>query len=120
MKKLDGVAADHLIFFRFRHAGKVSLYHTHGFGPVGLLMRKIRAPDQAINIDLVAQLDPDPIKLESPKTMLTDVLARRTVQRLETQQALGPANVAIITHVGRLQKKGNPPDLVFGEENLQL
>src|SRR5262245_4246101 len=83
MKKLDGVAADHLIFFRFRHAGEVSLYHTHRFGPVGLLVWKIRAPDQSIDIDLVAQLDPDPIELESPKTMLTDVLARRTLQRLE-------------------------------------
>src|SRR5262245_19540482 len=84
MKKLDGVTADHLVFFRFRHAGEVSFNNIHGVGPVGFLMRKVRAPDQAIDIDLVAQLDPDPIELKSPKAMLADVLARPTVQRLET------------------------------------
>src|SRR5262245_2011003 len=84
MKKLDGVAADHLVFFRFRHADKVSFNNIHGVGPVGFLMRKVRAPDQAIHIDLVTQLDPDPIELESPKAMFADVLARQTVQRFET------------------------------------
>src|SRR5262245_26831527 len=83
MKKLDGIAADHLVFFRFRHAGEISLYHTHGFGPVGLLMWKIRAPDKPIDVDFVAQLDPDSIELEPPETMFTDVFARRTLQRLE-------------------------------------
>src|SRR5262244_4286484 len=120
MKKLDGVATDHLVFFRFRHADKVSFNNIHGVGPVGFLMRKVRAPDQAIDIDLVAQLDPDPVELKSPKAMLTDIFARQTGQRLETEQALGPANVAIITDVGPLQEKGNPPNLVFGEEDSQV
>src|SRR4030095_4417096 len=119
-KKLHSVAADHLIFFRFWHAGEVSLYHPHGCGPAGFLVGKIRAPDETIDIDLVAQLNADSIELKSPQTMLADVLARQTAQRFETEQALRPSDVPVIAHVRRLQEKGNPADLIFGEEDPQV
>ena len=76
MKKLDGVAADHFVFFRIGHAGEVSLDNAHGFGPVGFLMRKIGAPDQPIDVDFVAQLNPDAIELKTPQAVLANVLAR--------------------------------------------
>src|SRR5512132_2428321 len=82
-------------------------------------MRKIRAPDETIDVDLVAQLNTDPIELKAPQAMLANVLARQTAQRFEAEQALGPSDVTVIAHVGRLQKKGDPPDLIFGKEDAQ-
>src|SRR5262245_32943131 len=120
MKELHSIAADHLIFFQFRHTGEVSFNNVHGFGPVGFLMRKIRAPDETIDIDLVAQLNADSIELKSPQAMRADVLARQTAQRFETEQALRPSDVAVIAHVRRLQEKGNPADLILGEEDPQV
>ena len=75
MKEFHGVAADHFMFLCRWHAGKISFNNAHGFGPVRFLVGKIRAPDKTIDVDLVAQLDANPVELKPPKAMLADVLS---------------------------------------------
>src|SRR5712692_8148598 len=99
MKKLYGVTAHHLVLFLLRHAGEISFDHIHGLGPVRLLVRKIGAPDKTIDINLVAQLDANPIELKTPQTVLADVFARGPRQRPEAQKSLRPTIMAIITHI---------------------
>ena len=53
MEELDGVTANHFVFFIFRHAFEVSFDDAHGIGPVGFLMRKVGSPDQMIEVDPV-------------------------------------------------------------------
>src|SRR4029077_4032002 len=119
MKEFYGVAADHFVFLYRWHAGEVSFNNPHGFGPVRFLVGEIRAPDKTIDIDLVAQLDANPIELKPPKAMLADVLARQGTERFEAEQALGPPDMAIVAHVRCLEEKGNPADLVLGKEDPQ-
>src|SRR5215510_7598994 len=82
-------------------------------------MRKVRTPDQVVDVDFVPQLDSDPIKLESPQAMRSNVLARRTRERLEAEKPLRPTIVAVVADIGRLQEKRNPPDLVLCKEDAQ-
>jgi hypothetical protein len=119
VKKFRRVAADHFVFFFFRHAGKVFLDDLQRLGPVGFLVRKIRAPHQSIDVDLVAQLDADPVELKPPVALFADVFARRTAERFEAEQTLRPTMMAVVAHVGGLQEKGNPADLVLCEENAE-
>ena len=76
-EKLHGVAADHFMFVRFRHPGKVFVDDLERVGPVGFLVRKVGAPQQLVNADFMAQLDADAVELKPPETMLADVFARR-------------------------------------------
>src|SRR5215510_1434698 len=82
-------------------------------------MRKVRTPDQVVDVDLVAQLDSDAIKLETPQTMRANVLARQTRERLEAEKPLRPAIVAVVADIGRLQEKRNPADLVLCKKDTQ-
>src|SRR6266508_3941096 len=115
MEKLDGVAAHHSAFFVFGYAGEILVDDFQRLGPVGLLMGKVGAPHQPVDVDLVAQLDTDPVKLKAPQAVLANVFTGQMAERLEAEQALGPAMVAVVANVGALQKEWNPADLILGE-----
>src|SRR6185295_9970312 len=114
-----GVAANHLVLFWVRHAGEIFVDDLQRVGPVGLLMGKIGTPHQAIDVDFVAQLDADAVELKPPIKIFANVFTRRTLQRFQPEQAIGPTMMAIIAHIGALQKKWNPTDLIFGKEDTQ-
>src|SRR2546428_2994993 len=96
-EEIDRVAAHHLVLLVRRHAGEIFFNNAYGIRPVGFLVRKIGAPDEAIHVHFVAQLDPDPIELKAPEAMLADVFAWRAAQRLKSQKALGPPVMAGLT-----------------------
>ena len=120
MEKVDCVAANHFMFFRVRHAGEVLVDDAQRLGPVRLLMWKIGAPHEAIDIDLVAQLDADAIELKAPVEIFANEFTGRTAERLQPEQTMSPVMMAVITDIGALQEEWNPADLVFREEDTEL
>ena len=83
-------------------------------------MWKVGTPHEPVNVNLVAQLDADPVELETPVTIFADVFARRTTHGFQSKQSIGPAMVAIVTNVSALQKERNPADLIFREKTEGL
>ena len=120
MEEIDGIAAHHFVFFILRYAGEIPFDNREGFRPVGFLVRKIRAPDEMVDVDLVTQLDADAIELKPPQAMLAYVFARWTAEGLEAEQAFGPPDMTVVAHVRCLQEKGDPANLIFGEEYPQV
>src|SRR5215470_8614126 len=83
-------------------------------------MWEIGRKHDAVNPDMLALLDRDPLVLHAEIDMLSYIVARQFLQRLEAEIFLGPAEVALIPKIGVLEPEWHPAEACFREKDLQF
>src|SRR5437762_8564747 len=119
MEKLDGVAGPDPALLLFRDVGVDLFDDWPGIGPLVLDMREVGREHNAVDANMLALLDRDPLVLHAEIDVVTHVMARQFFERVEAEIFLRPSEVALVPQIHMLEPERDPAEAGLGEEDLQ-
>src|SRR5438552_3817529 len=111
--KARGVLADDLALLLLRDPHELVEHGPHRVGPVGLDVGIIGGPEDVLDAEVVAALEPEPVGDEGGVDILAEVLARHPLE-----MALDMPALAEVVVIDRLEEEGDPADAGLDRHDL--
>ena len=83
-------------------------------------MREVGGEHDAVDADMLTLLDRDALVLHAEIDVVSHIVARQFLERLEAEIFLRPAEMALIPQIHMLEPERDPAEAGLGKEDLQL
>src|SRR5207248_8580389 len=116
LEELDGVAGPDLALVGFRDIGVDLVDDRPRVRPFVLDVREVGREHDAVDADMMAFLDRDPLVLHAEIDVLAHIVARQFFERLEAEIFLRPAEMALVPQIHMLEPERDPAEAGLGKE----